>query len=127
MTRPTARQLFAPVFLAAAMLTGCASTTTPTASMNTIVQPGQAVLIKVDHGDGRVQVTSSGPGHLVVRREDAPSQALHAGSPGDIVFTTHGNECWKATNESGAQTSVEIRVSGVEHAEIAGPVVPPPR
>lgn len=127
MTRPITRRLFAPVLLAAAMLTGCASTTTPTAGMNTIVQPGQAVLIKVDHGDGRVHVTASGPGNLVVRREDAPSRALHAGSPGDIVFTTHGNECWKATNESGDQTSVDIRISGVEHAEITGPVVMPTR
>lgn len=110
-----------------ALLVGCAASSGPAAGMNTVLKPGEAVAIMVDQGDGRVQVSSGGPGALVVRRQDAPSPELHAGSPGDVLFTTRGREHWTATNESSDQTAVDIRIWGVEHAQITGPVAPPAR
>ena len=116
-----------PLLVMSALLVGCTSGSGRTAGLSTVLQPGQAVAIKVDQGDGRVQVSSGGPGSLVLRRQDAQSTELHAGSPGDVLFTTRGREFWTATNESRDQTSVDVRVWGVEHAEITGPVVTPTR
>lgn len=104
------------------ILAGGCATGVSDAGMSTRLDPGQTLTILVDGGEGRVLVKSEGPGQLVLRRQGGNDPEIAVGAPGDAYFTTRGRETWAMFNESGKQSTVDIRVTGSNHVEIRGPV-----